>query len=101
MSRRGGGADPMTTSSFPILTVIIFLPVAGALLCALLPGDTPESISRRVGMAFAVAELGLVAYLVVDFPVGQAGFQYLSTQSWIGAFGIGWRVGVDGISLFL
>jgi len=33
--------------------------------------------------------------------VGQAGFQYLSTQSWIGAFGIGWRVGVDGISLFL
>jgi NADH-quinone oxidoreductase subunit M len=91
----------VTTSSFPILTVIIFLPLAGALLCALLPGDTPELISRRVGMAFAVAELGLVAYLVVDFPVGEAGFQYLSTQSWIGAFGIEWRVGVDGISLFL
>jgi NADH-quinone oxidoreductase subunit M len=91
----------VTTSSFPILTVIVFLPLAGALLCALLPADTPETIARGVGMVFAVAELGLVAYLVVDFPVGQAGFQYLSTQSWIGAFGIEWRVGVDGISLFL
>ena len=91
----------MTTSSFPILTVIIFLPLAGALFCALLPPDTPEFFARRAGMAFAIAELGLVAYLVVDFPVGEAGFQYLSTQSWIGAFGIEWRVGVDGISLFL
>lgn len=91
----------MKTSSFPILTVIVFLPVAGALLCALLPGDTPEPIARRLGMAFAIAELGFVAYLVVDFPVGQAGFQFLSTQSWIGTFGIEWRVGVDGISLFL
>ncbi len=91
----------MKTSSFPILTIIVFLPVAGALLCALLPADTPEPIARRIGMAFAIAELGLVAYLVVDFPVGQAGFQFLSTQSWIGVFGIEWRVGVDGISLFL
>lgn len=91
----------MTSSSFPILTVIVFLPLAGALFCALLPADTPEPIARRAGMAFAIAELGLVAYLVVDFPVGEAGFQYLSTQSWIGAFGIEWRVGVDGISLFL
>lgn len=91
----------MKTSSFPILTVIVFLPVAGALLCALLPGDTPEPIAKRVGLAFALAELGFVAYLVVDFPVGQAGFQFISTQSWIGAFGIQWRVGVDGISLFL
>ena len=91
----------MKTSSFPILTVIVFLPVAGALLCALLPGDTPEPIAKRVGLAFALAELGFVTYLVVDFPVGQAGFQFVSTQSWIGAFGIQWRVGVDGISLFL
>lgn len=91
----------MKTSSFPILTVIVFLPVAGAILCALLPGDTPEPIVKRVGLAFALAELGFVAYLVVDFPVGQAGFQFISTQSWIGAFGIQWRVGVDGISLFL
>jgi len=89
------------TSSFPILTVIVFLPIAGALLCALLPGDTPEPIARRLGLAFALAELGFVIYLVVDFPVGQAGFQFLSTQSWIGTFGIEWRVGVDGISLFL
>lgn len=91
----------METSSFPILTVIVFLPVAGALLCALLPGASPERVARRLGMAFALAELGLVAYLVVAFPVGKAGFQFVSQHSWIGAFGINWKLGVDGISLFL
>ncbi len=48
-----------------------------------------------------MAELGLVVYLVVDFPSGQAGFQFISQHSWIGQFGISWKLGVDGISLFL
>lgn len=87
--------------SFPILNVIVFLPVAGALLSFLLPSTVDEVVARRVGMAFALAELGLVAYLVVAFPVGHAGFQYVSDHSWIGTFGIHWKLGVDGISLFL
>ncbi len=52
-------------------------------------------------MAFAVVELAFVAYLVVDFQSGQAGFQFVSQHSWLSDFGISWKVGVDGISLFL
>lgn len=90
----------MNTLAFPILTTIIFLPLAGALVVAAIPSQR-DQLAKPVGLAFALAELALAAVLVAEFKRGQAGFQFVSTHSWIGAFGIDWRVGVDGISLFL
>ena len=89
------------TASFPLLTIVVFLPLAGALLCALIPASREDQLAKPVGLVAALLELGLVAYLVVDFKSGQAGFQFISQHSWIGDFGISWKVGVDGISLFL
>jgi NADH-quinone oxidoreductase subunit M len=92
----------MVTAGFPLLTIIIFLPVAGALACALLPASTEDRWAKPLGLAVALVELAFVVYLVVDFKVGQAAsFQFVSQHSWIGEFGISWKVGVDGISLFL
>jgi NADH-quinone oxidoreductase subunit M len=91
----------MKTASIPILTIIIFLPLAGAVVAALLPESAEDRLARAVGVVVSLAELGFVAYLLVDFPGGQAGFQFISQHSWIGQFGISWKVGVDGISLFL
>jgi NADH-quinone oxidoreductase subunit M len=104
----------MTTTGFPLLNIIVFLPLAGAIICMLLPssswsGTGSESggasstfaLARTIGLVFALAELAFVVYLVVDFPGGAAGFQFVSTHTWIGAFGISWSLGVDGISLFL
>jgi NADH-quinone oxidoreductase subunit M len=85
---------------FPILTVLIFLPLVGAIAVALIPAGR-ELVVKPVGLLVAVAELALAATLVVEFKQGQAGFQFTSVQPWISAFGIDWRVGVDGISLFL
>lgn len=108
----------MRTTGIPLLNIIVFLPLAGAIVCMLLPsaswtpaapGESAEGrVSRPalgpagwVGLAVALAELGFVAYLVVDFPRGAAGFQFVTDHSWIGVFGIRWTLGVDGISLFL
>ncbi len=91
----------MKTVGFPLLTLIVFLPVAGALIMALIPASGEEKVARPVGLIVALAELGLVIFLVVDFPTGNAGFQFVSKHSWISSFGISWNVGVDGISLFL
>ena len=91
----------MKTSAFPILNVIVFFPLAAAIVFALLPGSTSEETSRRLGLVAGLIEIGLVAYLVADFPRGSAGFQFVSDHSWITTFGIRWRLGVDGISLFL
>src|SRR3974390_3297051 len=92
----------MVTTGFPLLTIIILLPVAGALLCAVLPASSEDRWAKPVGLAVALIELGFVVYLVADFKVGQAAaFQFVSQHSWIGEFGISWQVGGDGISLFL
>jgi NADH-quinone oxidoreductase subunit M len=89
------------TASFPILTIIVFLPLVGAAVCALIPADRESRLAKPIGLLAAVVELGLVAYLVVDFQSGQAGFQFVSHHVWLSDFGISWTVGVDGISLFL
>lgn len=108
----------MRTTGIPLLNIIVFLPLAGAIVCMLLPSAAwspaapPETadghpararlgLAGYVGVLFALAELGFAAYMVVDFPRGAAGFQFISDQPWIGAFGIRWTLGVDGISLFL
>jgi NADH-quinone oxidoreductase subunit M len=89
------------SAAFPLLTVIVLFPVAGAIICALIPKDREERLALPVAMVAAFVELALVVYLVVDFPTGRAGFQFIDRQSWIGSFGISWTLGVDGISLFL
>jgi NADH-quinone oxidoreductase subunit M len=104
------------TTDFPLLNIIVFLPLAGAIVCLLLPSApwsprttgaeparSPLGPAGYAGLLFAVAELGFVAYAVVDFPTSghAAGFQFVSSHTWIGAFGIKWSLGVDGISLFL
>jgi len=88
------------TSNIPILTIIVFLPLVGAALVALLPAASAD-LAKPIGFLTAALELILVIYLVVDFKGGQAGFEFVSQHSWIGQFGIAWKVGVDGISLFL
>ena len=79
----------------------MFLPLVGALRGRPDPAGVGAHLAKPVGLAVALVELGFVAYLVVDFQGGQAGFQFISQHSWISQFGISWKVGVDGISLFL
>jgi NADH-quinone oxidoreductase subunit M len=85
---------------FPILTALIFLPVAGAAAVAVIP-KSREEIAKIVAFAVAVVEAALAAFMLVDFKVGDAGFQFVAHHSWIPDFGISWHLGVDGISLFL
>ena len=88
---------------FPIVDVMILLPLVGALVVAMLPSATVDSLGRGVALTTAGVELVLAVWMVVAFKTGDAhaGFQFTSLQSWIGPLGISWYVGVDGISLFL
>ncbi|MHB1535585.1 MAG: complex I subunit 4 family protein [Acidimicrobiales bacterium] len=90
----------MHALGFPILTAIVFWPLLGAAAVAFIPGGRAP-LAKAVGAVVAAGELALVVYLVIEFQRGQAGFQFISQHSWIGAFGIAWKLGVDGISLFL
>ncbi len=85
--------------NFPYLTLLIALPAAGALAVFLLPGR--DQTLRAIALVTSLVTAAVAAGLLVDFQVGEAGYQFLVSKSWIGALGIDYTVGVDGISLFM
>ncbi len=88
------------SESLPILTLLVLVPALGAAVVACMPRGN-ESLLKTVGMTFAVVELALAVALVFDYQADGGGFQFLSEHVWIESFGIEWKLGVDGISLFL
>jgi NADH-quinone oxidoreductase subunit M len=80
-----------------MLSVILFLPLAVALVGCLVP-------SRLVGwLAFAgsLVSLGLAIALVADFDTARGTLQETVSDSWIPELGVRYMLGVDGLSLFL
>jgi len=81
-----------------LLTLTLFAPLAGALLVALVPAARQES-ARLVALAASLATLALAVVLASRFQTGEAGFQLGQTAEWVPAFGVSYKVGVDGVSL--
>jgi len=84
----------------PVLSIIILLPLAGAAVVALLPKRRPELVFP-VSVAVSLLPLAVALWMLFDFSTGEAGFQYVEDVTWSESLGIGWILGVDGISLFL
>jgi NADH-quinone oxidoreductase subunit M len=85
---------------FPILTALIFVPVAGAATVAITPRNRPE-LAKLIGLVVSLAVAVMAGLVLVNFDPGNAGFQFVSNHTWITDFGIRWHLGIDGISLFL
>jgi len=89
----------MDAHTFPLLTAIIVTPILGAVLVLLTPARRPE-IGRTVGYIASVATLGLAGWLLWDFQL-TGSFQFVESNRWFGALGVGYIVGVDGFSIFM
>src|SRR5687767_5537045 len=85
---------------FPLLTFTVLLPLVTAVVVALLPRTRPEVV-KLTGFLGALGTALLTVVVLIQFDRGEAGFQFVSEHSWIKDFGIEWKLGVDGISLFL
>ena len=85
---------------FPILTMLILVPFVGAIAVALTNKSRPE-ITKLIALMASVGTAALSIWLLFAFEQGEAGFQFSSQHAWIEQWGIGWHLGVDGISLFL
>jgi NADH-quinone oxidoreductase subunit M len=90
----------MTDPGFPLLTTIVVLPAAGAAVVGAVP-RTKTAVIKGVAAVASVATGLLTLYLVGVFDKGNSGFQLVSQHDWIRSFGVSWKLGVDGISLFL
>jgi NADH-quinone oxidoreductase subunit M len=87
-------------SSLPIVSLVTFLPLAGALLL-LCAGRCRETTLRH--LAFGVSLLTFLGSLVLyrDFQLNVPEMQFAERAPWIPWLGVEYHVGVDGLSLLL
>src|SRR5580692_3029172 len=82
-----------------ILTLVTFIPVAGALLLLLFPRRDRDI--RLFALVVSLLDFVLSLHLPVHFQRGEAGFQYEVSKQWISNPNIHYHVGVDGVSMWL
>jgi NADH-quinone oxidoreductase subunit M len=89
-----------TEPGFPILSTIVLMPVVGALVVALISKRRPE-LAKQTAVVFALVTGALTLALVWLFDSADPGFQFVDTVKWIDDPEIAWKLGVDGISLWM
>jgi len=87
---------------FPLLSLVTFLPLVGVLFILFIRGDAEvvAQNARAVALWTSLVTFALSLLIWVRFDPTQAGFQMVEEAEWIPSLGIGYRLGVDGISLF-
>ncbi|GII93565.1 NADH-quinone oxidoreductase subunit M [Sinosporangium siamense] len=85
----------------PWLSILIAVPVLGAVGVALLPKGA-DKLAKQVTLAVSLIVLALTIVMAVQFSPGSSDrFQFVETYPWIPSFGVNFGVGVDGIALVL
>ena len=83
---------------FPILSTVIFLPLAGALIILFLKSD---SAIRVAALTATLATLLVSLALFFNFNPSTPQFQFGEILPWIPSYNIGYVLGVDGITVML
>ena len=105
--RPGAGADRLPGDAammdfardIPVLSLVVFTPLIGVLILLLVPGDRHRAI-RWIALLAALATTGF-SLLLLGYQAGGDEFQFREEIEWIPAFGMGYRLGVDGLSVAL
>ena len=100
-----------STSNLPWLTLLILTPALGAVFIALrgalFAADQPSErqnddqqgqFARVLALAFGLATFGLSVLIYFMYNPQLGGFQLVEETDWLGG-GIGYKVGIDGISV--
>ena len=89
-------------TSFPLLSLLWLLPLAGAVLVIVLPAGQ-LALAKWTGLVVSLGTLGVAVAITVGFDSTATGeqFQFIEAYSWIRSFGAGYTLGVDGIAVVL
>jgi NADH-quinone oxidoreductase subunit M len=88
----------MNSLSFPILSTLIFLPVAGAAVLLLIP-RSQETLIKWMALAVSILDFCLSIPLFTNFDKTTHLMQFAERHAWIPAWNINYSLGVDGISI--
>ncbi|HEY5674094.1 MAG TPA: NADH-quinone oxidoreductase subunit M [Malonomonas sp.] len=88
-----------TTTGLPFLSLLLWLPLLGALLCLLCYRSA--TVCRWLTLGTTILVLLVSLWLAFAGSTGEAGWLLFEDRSWIEPFGIRYTLGLDGISLLL
>jgi len=91
----------MNAAGFPVLSLVTWLPLVGVAVIMSVRGDqeTVDSNARWTALWTSLIVLALSLVLWVKFDPGEAGFQFVESVPWLTDYGVGYKMGVDGISV--
>ena len=92
-------------ASWPILSIVTFLPMIGVFLIMLVVrGDDDKKSSARLAQAIAliasIATFFVSLLILQDFKPADTGFQLVERYIWIPSFKIAYIKGIDGVSIW-
>jgi len=93
----------MDLTSFPILSVLTFLPLLGALMVMIIRGDNETRVRANavnVGGFISLTVFVLSVFLLFQFDGETADFQFVENVIWFESLNLTYHMGVDGISIF-
>ncbi len=82
-----------------LLNLVLFLPVAGAVVLGLLRGNA--SAVRGATVAVMTVQFVLALLLYVHFDATVPGLQFDTSVPWIADWGVSYAIGLDGVNLLL
>ena len=85
---------------WPLLSVLIWLPILGGLL-TLAFGDARAAQGKWFALLVALATLVLSQLLFPGHDTSSAAMRFVENVPWVPSFDIRWHLGVDGISIAL
>src|SRR5881397_3744997 len=80
-----------------MLTVLNWLPLAAVLIGALMP----RRVVAGPALLGALGTLGISVWLIGDYSGSERGLQHVVDETWISQLGIHYKLGVDGLNVFL
>jgi NADH-quinone oxidoreductase subunit M len=89
----------LVTSTFPILSLNIWLPIVAGLIVLATGGERNAPLARKLALIGAIAALLVSVPLYTQFDRAASGMQFVERVPWIGTFNIFYHLGVDGISV--
>jgi NADH-quinone oxidoreductase subunit M len=90
----------MNLQQIPLISIVLFFPLVGAVILLFVKKEDTELI-KRFTLVWTVLAFVLSLGFGVGFRYGDPGFQFYESLPWIPQLGIGYQVGLDGISLLL
>ena len=81
-----------------MLSFLLWIPIVGALIIALIPPKKESQIYRNISLLVAVIGLSLNIIIGFKFQIDFVGSQFTESFTWLSWLGLSYDLGIDGLS---